>query len=49
MGNLHTGVVATPASDVYMFGGLMFEVLTCGRTPFYWMSDARLLAQVTCV
>ena len=39
-GSLSEGVTATPASDVYMLGGLMFEVLTCGLTPYYWMSDA---------
>ena len=39
------GVPASPASDVYMFGGLMFEVLTCGRTPYYWLSDTRLVVQ----
>ena len=37
-GNLKDGVLATPASDVYMLGGLMFEVLTCGLTPFYWLN-----------
>ena len=45
-GSLTTGVTATPASDVYMLGGLMFEVLTCGLTPYYWLSDLRLVAQV---
>ena len=45
-GSLATGVTATPASDVYMLGGLMFEVLTCGLTPYYWLSDLRLVAQV---
>ena len=45
-GSLATGVTATPASDVYMLGGLMFEVLTCGLIPYYWMSDMRLVAQV---
>ena len=44
-GSLREGVTATPASDVYMLGGLMFEVLTCGLTPYYWMSDMRLVAQ----
>ena len=39
------GVEATPAGDVYMLGGLMFEVLTTGLVPFYWMNDARLLVQ----
>ena len=34
------GAVATPASDVYMLGGLMFEVLTCGRPPYYWFSTS---------
>ena len=42
---LDAGVTATPASDVYMLGGLMFEVLTCGMIPFHWMSDMRLVAQ----
>ena len=44
-GSLWEGVTATPASDVYMLGGLMFEVLTCGLIPYYWMSDMRLVAQ----
>ena len=44
-GSLTTGVTASPASDVYMFGGLMFEVLTCGRTPFYWLNPT-LVSQV---
>ena len=45
-GSLATGVTATPASDVYMLGGLMFEVLTCGLTPFYWLHPT-LITQVT--
>ena len=45
-GRLATGVIATPASDVYMLGGLMFEVLTCGRMPYFWINDMRLVAQV---
>ena len=44
-GSLVKGVTATPASDVYMLGGLMFEVLTCGLTPYYWC-DIKLVAQV---
>ena len=44
-GSLATGVIATPASDVYMLGGLMFEVLTCGLTPYYWLIPA-LAAEV---
>ena len=44
-GSLDAGVIATPASDVYMLGGLMFEVLTCGLTPYYWLNPA-LAAQV---
>ena len=35
--NRHCRVLrATTASDVYMFGGLMFEVLTGGLPPYYW-------------
>ena len=45
-GSLATGVTASPASDVYMLGGLMFEVLTCGLIPYYWMRDMHLVAQV---
>ena len=44
-GSLTAGVTATPASDVYMLGGLMFEVLTCGLAPYYWLMPA-LIAQV---
>ena len=44
-GDLEIGVKATPATDVYMFGGLMFEVLTCGLVPYYWC-EARLALQV---
>ena len=34
------GRIASPASDVYMFGGLMFEVLTSGLPPYHWMSPS---------
>ena len=44
-GNQTDGVTTTPASDVYMLGGLMFEVLTCGERPYYWMRDVNLLSQ----
>lgn len=28
--------LADKAADIYMFGGVLFEILTCGRTPFFW-------------
>ena len=28
--------IATPASDVFMFGGLVFELVTA-RAPYYWL------------
>jgi hypothetical protein len=35
--------IASVATDVYMLGGLMFEVLTAGRhAPFFWMSSESL-------
>ena len=37
-GNLTDGHIATPASDVYMLGGLLFELLTCGMAPYYWVN-----------
>ena len=44
-GSLKEGVVATPASDVYMLGSLMFEVMTCGQRPYFWLAPT-LIAQV---
>jgi serine/threonine-protein kinase len=36
--------VASVQTDVYMLGGLMFEVLTAGRhAPFFWMPTERLI------
>ena len=29
--------LAAPASDMYQFGGFMFEVLTGGKKPFFWV------------
>ena len=46
-GLLSGAVIATPASDVYMFGGLMFEVLTGGRQPFYWLPADSLFVRRT--
>ena len=31
--------VDTEQSDVYMFGGLMFEMLSGGRRPFFWVTN----------
>ena len=35
---------ASFATDMYMVGGLLFELLTCGQYPFYWVSDDALTA-----
>ncbi len=36
--------IASVQTDVYMLGGLMFEVLTAGRhAPFFWMPAERLM------
>jgi uncharacterized membrane protein YgcG len=45
----HDGRVASTHSDVYMLGGLMFEVLTGGRSPYFWIhEDTRLGAMLAC-
>ena len=42
-GSVHEGVTVTPAGDVYMLGGLIFEVLTCGLTPYHWLNCALMV------
>jgi serine/threonine protein kinase len=45
-GSEASGAVVTTASDVYMVGGLAYELLTCGVPPFHWlMSNPTLLVQ----
>jgi hypothetical protein len=45
-GSEATGRVATVESDVYMVGGLGYELLTGGTTPFHWLlGNPQLLAQ----
>jgi serine/threonine protein kinase len=34
------GTTVTFATDVYIFGGLLHEMLTAGVVPFFWLSDA---------
>jgi hypothetical protein len=42
-GSLEEGTLATTASDVYMVGGLAYELLTAGITPFHWLVEHPLL------
>ena len=43
VGSPEAGTVATTASDVYMVGGLAYELLTAGTTPFHWLAVNPLL------
>ncbi len=36
------------AADVFMFGGVLFEVLTAGRRPFFWIATAHGAAVRRC-
>ena len=38
----HGTVPVTTASDVYMLGGLMFEVLNGGNRPYWWSHEEKL-------
>ncbi len=46
VGTSSTGVVATSAADMYQFGGVLHEVVTCGDAPFHWLlQNPMLLSQ----
>lgn len=38
-GTAEAGTVATAKSDVYMLGGLAYELLTAGTPPFHWLIE----------
>ena len=45
-GSEASGRVASAATDVYMLGGLMYELLTAGMSPFHWLlGNTQLLGQ----
>jgi hypothetical protein len=45
-GSEASGRVVTTASDVYMVGGLTYELLTAGTPPFHWLAgNTQLLVQ----
>ena len=35
--------ITNPASDVYMFGGLMYELLSGGKAPYFWLSSQEFI------
>ncbi len=32
------------STDVYMFGSFMFEVLTAGKLPYFWMDQVGVIS-----